>query len=72
MYDQTSSLTAEEAAAELADANEYLRPRVIEMPREDLIENSILRSSSTVPRPELPPSYEHTEVSSRPVDPSRC
>ncbi|TGO30705.1 hypothetical protein BPAE_0004g01670 [Botrytis paeoniae] len=66
------ALTAEEAAAELADANEYLRPRVIEMPREDLVENSILRSSSTVPRPELPPSYEHTEVSSRPVDPSRC
>ncbi|TGO67491.1 hypothetical protein BOTNAR_0041g00290 [Botryotinia narcissicola] len=66
------ALTAEEAAAELADANEYLRPRVIEMPREDLVENSILRSSSTVPRPELPPSYEHTEVSSRTVDPSRC
>ncbi|KAB8304268.1 hypothetical protein EYC80_003684 [Monilinia laxa] len=66
------SLTAEEAAAELADANEYLRPRVIEIPREDLVENSFLRSSFTVPRPELPPSYEHTEEPRRQVDPSRC
>lgn len=66
------SLTAEEAAAELADANEYLRPRVIEIPREDLVENSFLRSSFTVPRPELPPSYEYTEEPRRQVDPSRC
>lgn len=66
------ALTAEEAAAELADVNEYLRPRVIEIPRENLLENSVLRSSFTVPRPELPPSYEHTETLSRPVDPSRC
>ncbi|KAF7863968.1 hypothetical protein EAF04_006933 [Stromatinia cepivora] len=65
-------LTAAEAAAELANVNEYLRPRVIEMPREDLVENSVLRSSFTVPRPELPPSYEHTEEASRRVDPSRC
>ncbi|ESZ98144.1 hypothetical protein SBOR_1523 [Sclerotinia borealis F-4128] len=66
------TLTAEEAAAELADANEYLRPRVIDMPREDLVENGVLRSSSTIPRPELPPSYEHTEEPRRQVDPSRC
>ncbi|KAI9648237.1 hypothetical protein NHQ30_002869 [Ciborinia camelliae] len=65
-------LTAEEAAAELADANEYLRPRFIEIPRDDLVENSVLRSIFTVPRPELPPSYEHSEEPSRRISPSRC
>jgi hypothetical protein len=39
-------------AAEAA-ADEYLRPRVIEMPREDLVMNSVLAPAS-----ELPPSYE--------------
>lgn len=68
-------LTAAEAAAELANVNEYLMPRIIEIPREDLVENSFLQSSFTVPRSELPPSYEHTEhteQASRQVDPSRC
>ncbi|QSZ37516.1 hypothetical protein DSL72_008614 [Monilinia vaccinii-corymbosi] len=67
-----ASLTAEEAAAELADADEYLRPRVMEVPREALVENSLLRPSLTVPRPESPPSYENAQGSRRPVDPSRC
>ncbi|TAQ87490.1 hypothetical protein B7494_g4191 [Chlorociboria aeruginascens] len=44
-------LNAVEAAAELADADEYLRPRVIEVPRADLVENSVLGRSD-------PPSYE--------------
>lgn len=66
------ALTAEEAAAELADANEYLRPRVIESPREDLVENNFLRSRLTAPRPALPPRYENAGELIRQVEPSRC
>ncbi|PQE33315.1 arrestin protein [Rutstroemia sp. NJR-2017a WRK4] len=62
-------LTAAEAAAELADANEYLRPRVIEVPSEAFVANSVLRTSAA---PELPPSYEDFEESRRQVvSPSR-
>lgn len=61
-------LTAAEAAAELADADEYFRPRVIEAPREELVQNSVLGSSSR----ELPPSYEDSPDVRREVDPSRC
>jgi hypothetical protein len=68
---QRAPLTAAEAAAELADANEYLRPRVIEIPREELIGTSVLAPASAG---ELPPSYEDFASSSQPravVDPGR-
>ncbi|RDW73259.1 hypothetical protein BP6252_07166 [Coleophoma cylindrospora] len=47
-------LSAAEAAAELAQANAFLTPRIIEAPSEELIGNSVLRHNV----PELPPSYE--------------
>lgn len=64
-----ASLTAAEAAAELADADEYLRPRVIEVPIDGLIGNSDLARVTS----DLPPSYE--DFASQPrqvVDPGRC
>ncbi|KAL2063375.1 hypothetical protein VTL71DRAFT_5180 [Oculimacula yallundae] len=50
------SITAEEAAIELAaqEAEEYLRPRVLEVPSEDLVGRSVLGSVAM----ELPPSYD--------------
>ncbi|KAL3422212.1 hypothetical protein PVAG01_06368 [Phlyctema vagabunda] len=51
--DAPAALTPSEAAAELAQADEFLRPRVIEVPSEEHIGNSILPGV-----PELPPSYE--------------
>lgn len=63
-----TALTAEEAAAELADAEEFLRPRVIEVPAAQLIGNSDLSGVS-----ELPPSYEYyASPSQQIVDPGRC
>jgi hypothetical protein len=50
--------TAAEAAAELADANAFMQPRVIEVPSEELIGNSVLTPASAVSGSELPPSYE--------------
>jgi hypothetical protein len=44
-------LTAAEAAAELAEANEFFRPRVMEVPREEWVGNEETAS-------ELPPSYD--------------
>jgi hypothetical protein len=54
---QTSrtSLTPAEAAAELASANTFLTPRIIEPPAEELIGGSMLIGSA---RSDLPPSYE--------------
>lgn len=51
-----ASLTAEEAAIELAEqeAEEYFRPRVLEIPREELVGRSVLGSAAM----ELPPSYD--------------
>ena len=46
-----TELTPAEAAAELAEVNEFFRPRVIEMPSEEFIGTSTLSS-------ELPPSYD--------------
>ncbi|RDL42554.1 Uncharacterized protein BP5553_02533 [Venustampulla echinocandica] len=66
------ALTAAEEAAELAaSADEHLRPRVMEVPSENLIENSVLPGHQhTV----LPPSYE--VFAARParqiVAPGRC
>lgn len=61
-----ATLTVEEAARELADAEEFLRPRVIEVPRSELVGNSVLSAASIGEervqrereRAELPPSYE--------------
>ena len=62
-----ATLTPAEAAAELADAEEFLRPRVIEMPEEGHIGNSVLSGVS-----ELPPSYEYYASPVRQmVDPGR-
>jgi Bul1 C terminus len=57
---QRAELTAAEAAAELADANAFMQPRVIEVPHEELIGNSVLAPASPPSRgaSELPPSYE--------------
>lgn len=44
------SLTAAEAAAELADAEEFLRPRYIEVPAPEFVGNSVIHD-------DLPPSY---------------
>lgn len=48
------AMTEAEAAAELAEVDEFLRPRVIEMPNLEHIGNSVLPHHST----EMPPSYE--------------
>ncbi|KAN0093627.1 hypothetical protein V8E51_016811 [Hyaloscypha variabilis] len=66
---EQAPMTAAEAAAELADAEEFLRPRVIEVPNAAHIGNSVL-----VPRAsELPPSYEDFAASQpQVVDPGRC
>ena len=55
---ERAQLTAAEAAAELADANAFMQPRVIEVPSEELIGNSVLTPASAVSGSELPPSYE--------------
>ena len=59
-------LTAAEAAAELAGAEEYFRPRVIEVPQDELIGNSVLARPS-----DLPPSYEDFVGARLPIEPSR-
>jgi hypothetical protein len=68
-HSRRATLTAEEAAAELADADEYMRPRVIEMPSENLIGNSVLAQADNS---ELPPSYEAFVQPRQIVDPGRC
>ena len=61
---ERTQLTAAEAAAELADANAFMRPRIIEVPSYELIGNSVLSpapapaSTQTTSAPEPPPSYE--------------
>lgn len=52
---ERTPMTAAEAAAELADANEFLRPRVLEVPSEEHIGNSVLAAAAPS---DLPPSYE--------------
>ncbi|TVY84147.1 hypothetical protein LSUE1_G003020 [Lachnellula suecica] len=64
-----ATLTPEEAAAELASANQFFTPRVIEIPDENLVGNSVLAQAGDS---ELPPSYE--SFAARPqqiVDPGR-
>jgi hypothetical protein len=52
--DSRAPMTAAEAAAELAEADVYLRPRVIEAPNPALVGNSILTARGS----DMPPSYE--------------
>jgi hypothetical protein len=59
-----ATLTAAEAAAELADAEEFLRPRTIEVPSEELVGNSVL---PVLRAEELPPSYEDFAATPRQV-----
>ena len=62
-----AELTAAEAHQELQEANEFFRPRVIHVPSEEHIGNSVL-----APAPELPPSYEDFFLSVAPmVEPGR-
>jgi len=66
---ERTALTAAEAAAELADAEEFLRPRVMEVPSPEHIGNSVLGPATS----ELPPSYEDfTSSQAQVVDPGRC
>lgn len=62
-----ATLTAEEAAAELADADEFMRPRVIEVPNENLVGNSVLGQGDDTE----PPSYEVFAQPRYVVDPGR-
>jgi hypothetical protein len=61
---ERAQLTAAEAAVELAAANAFMQPRVIEVPSDELIGNSVLAPTSSPPAAlsasasELPPSYE--------------
>lgn len=69
-----SQLTAAEAAEELASANEFFVPRVIEVPDERLVGNSVLRpTTSTAPgrAPEGPPHYDDF-APARTVTPGKC
>ena len=75
---ERAQLTAAEAAAELADANAFMQPRVIEVPSEQHVGNSVITPASP-PAPasggasELPPSYE--DFISQPmvvIEPGRC
>ncbi|KAE9368803.1 hypothetical protein N431DRAFT_470490 [Stipitochalara longipes BDJ] len=66
---EQAPMTAAEAAAELADAEEFLRPRVIEVPNAAHIGNSVLVPQAS----DLPPSYEDFTASQpQVVDPGRC
>jgi hypothetical protein len=65
---ERTPMTVAEAAAELADAEEFLRPRVIEVPSAEHIGNSVLVPAAS----DLPPSYEDFAASqSQVVDPGR-
>lgn len=74
----TGALSAAEQAQVIADAEETLRPRVIEIPREELIGTSVLRSTQgRVHDGALPPSYESTGSSPqaaerRFIEPGKC
>lgn len=61
------AMTEAEAAAELAEVDEFLRPRVIEMPNPEHIGNSVLSHHTS----ELPPSYEDFAPQSREIA-GRC
>lgn len=68
-HSRRTTLTPEEAAAELADAEQFLIPRAIEMPRENLTGNDVLGEAENL---ELPPSYNDFGSLSRPQIVGRC
>jgi hypothetical protein len=65
-------LTAAEAAAELASANEFFVPRVIEVPDERHIGNSVLRPADSAPASDLPPNYNDFTQHQPMVLPGKC
>lgn len=67
-----SQLTAAEAAAELASANEFFVPRVIEIPDERLTENSVLRPAASAPGSDLPPNYSDFNRPQAMALPGKC
>ncbi|KAG9243401.1 hypothetical protein BJ878DRAFT_423687 [Calycina marina] len=62
-----AELTAAEAAQELQEADEFFRPRVLSIPNEERIGNSVLPGALT----DLPPSYEDYSLLATMVDPGR-
>jgi len=66
-HTERAPMTAAEAAAELADANEFLRPRVLSIPNEEHIGNSVLAATPS----DLPPSYEAFSQPRVVVEPGR-
>jgi hypothetical protein len=69
-----AQLTADEAAAELASANEFFVPRLMEVPSERFIGNSILHPAASAPRTtagELPPTYDERSQP-RTIAPGKC
>jgi hypothetical protein len=69
-----AQLTADEAAAELASANEFFVPRLMEVPSESYIGNSILQPAAPAPRTtagELPPTYDERSKP-RTIAPGKC
>ena len=77
---ERAALTAAEAAAELADANLFLAPGVIEIPSEEFVGNSRVLRPAPAPAShahahsasELPPSYEDFVRQPAVVDPGKC
>ena len=65
---ERAPMTAAEAAAELVDANNFFVPRLIEVPSQEHIGNSVL--TSAVPS-DLPPSYEDFFSQPRALSPGR-
>jgi hypothetical protein len=66
-------LTAAEAAEELASADEFFRPRMLETPDPRLVGTSFSRSTESGPpprAPELPPNYDLGPQ--RAVSPEKC
>ncbi|RFU28200.1 hypothetical protein B7463_g8140, partial [Scytalidium lignicola] len=74
----TGRLNAAEQAQEIADVEQHLRPRVIEVPGEELIGTSVLRTTqSRTQNAAQPPSYEDVGSAQQPsgrqlVAPGKC
>jgi hypothetical protein len=74
---QRRELSAAEAAAELARVDEFFTPRLIQVPSEELLENSVLRPAASIApaatTSDLPPSYENFFSQTRAVvNPGKC
>ena len=69
-----TQLTAAEAAEELASANDFFVPRVMEVPDPRLVGNSFSRSTTSaapIRAPEYPPNYDDFGTA-RAVTPGKC